>query len=177
MTPFKTGLSRTVFLKVAGREGPAPVPEPCLWCLPVAFSSPFALAMPAVLFHTGNCLRGELKGDGNMGARRTYALGEGRGRRGGRAWLGPLGMGISFAAPAFAAARRRGPACGVVRVRFQVRRGWKGGRRGRGRGRGKRRRAGGCLSSVVRGGARFQPRKFCPRTCCKALQKASRAEA
>ena len=61
MTSFKTGLSRAVFPKVVEREGPTPAPEPCLWCLLVAFSSPLALAMPPVLFRIGSCLGDELK--------------------------------------------------------------------------------------------------------------------
>ena len=80
VTSFNTGLSRTFFPKVVEREGPTPAPEPCLWCLLVAFSSALALAVPAVLFRIGSCTEDEvsIKVDREMGCR-TYAVGEGRG--------------------------------------------------------------------------------------------------
>jgi len=61
VTSFNTGLSRMLFPKVVEREGPTPAPEPCLWCLLVAFSSPLALAMPAVLFRIGSCSKDEVR--------------------------------------------------------------------------------------------------------------------
>ena len=55
VTSFNTGRSRMLLPKVVEREGPTPVPEVCLRCLLVAFSSPLAFEMPVVLFRIGSC--------------------------------------------------------------------------------------------------------------------------
>ena len=60
VTSFNTGLSRMLLPKVVEREGPTPAPEPCLRCLLIAFSSPLALTMPAVLFRIGSCLENKV---------------------------------------------------------------------------------------------------------------------
>ena len=79
VTSFNTGRSRMILPKVDEREGPTPAPEPCLRCLLVAFSSPLALTVPAVLFRIGSCWGDELSTDGEDEEATTNALGEGRG--------------------------------------------------------------------------------------------------
>ena len=60
VTSFNTGLSRMFSPKKVEREEPTPAPEPRLRCLLIAFLSPLALTMPAVLFRIRSCSKDEL---------------------------------------------------------------------------------------------------------------------